>query len=46
MEKKEMREMLETDTRKFSFRSTAETLVERMEEKFGTHLDWMRRNRG
>ena len=46
MEKKEMQEKLETDTRKFSSWSRAETLVDRVEEKFGTHLDWTRRNRG
>ena len=46
MEKKEMQEKLETDTRKFSAEGRAETLVDRLEEKFGTHLDWMRRNRG
>ena len=46
MEKKEMQEKLETDTRKFLAQSRAETLVERLEQKFGTYLDWMRRNRG
>ena len=41
-----MQEKLETDTRKFLAQSRAETLVERLEQKLVTYLDWMRRNRG